>query len=223
MTMKWTLLMRFAGPMQSWGTRSRFGYRDTEIAPSKSGVLGVVAAALGRKRREAITDLAALRLGVRVDQQGTLKSDYHTALNAIRADGSPNKDAVLSKRMYLADAKFLVGLESDEKSFLSEIYEALQSPKWPLALGRRSFPPGDPIPLIPPTDDNPLLLLPLEEALVAYQALATFDESQPVRYLIESDEGEQVWLDQPQDDFSHRTFSPRKVLSVSAEWGERWF
>lgn len=221
--MKWTLLMRFAGPMQSWGTRSRFGYRDTEVAPSKSGVIGVVSAALGRKRGDSISDLATLRLGVRIDRPGTLMSDYHTALNAIRADGSANKDAVLSRRMYLADAKFLVGLEGEDKGVLADIYVALKNPKWPLALGRRSFPPGDLIPFIPPVDENPLVSEGLEEALVAYKPLADIESSEQVRYLIEHEEGDQVWLDQPRDDFSNRTFSPRNVRVVSAKWGEPWF
>lgn len=42
-----TLLMRLAGPLQSWGTTSRFDQRDTGKEPSKSGVIGLMAAALG--------------------------------------------------------------------------------------------------------------------------------------------------------------------------------
>ena len=44
------LLMRLAGPMQSWGTQSRFGHRDTGTEPSKSGVIGLLCAALGWPR-----------------------------------------------------------------------------------------------------------------------------------------------------------------------------
>ena len=42
-----TLLLRLAGPMQSWGTDSKFDVRRTGREPSKSGVIGLVAAALG--------------------------------------------------------------------------------------------------------------------------------------------------------------------------------
>jgi CRISPR system Cascade subunit CasD len=36
------LLLRLAGPMQAWGTQSRFVNRDTELEPSKSGVIGLL-------------------------------------------------------------------------------------------------------------------------------------------------------------------------------------
>lgn len=40
-----TLLLRFAGPMQSWGVDSNYGVRQTERQPSKSGIVGLLAAA----------------------------------------------------------------------------------------------------------------------------------------------------------------------------------
>ena len=39
------LLIRLKGPMQSWGSRSRFSLRSTEPYPTKSGVIGMIAAA----------------------------------------------------------------------------------------------------------------------------------------------------------------------------------
>ena len=65
-----TLLIRLAGPMQSWGTQGRFDVRDTEREPSKSGVVGLLCAALGRDRSEPLDDLASLRMGVRVGPGG---------------------------------------------------------------------------------------------------------------------------------------------------------
>src|SRR5690606_24078490 len=109
--MSWTLRMRFTGPMQSWGTRSRFDIRDSEIAPSKSGVVGLVAAALGRARTESVVDLAALRMGVRLDREGVPMRDYHTAQNVIKADGSGLQETALSQRHFIADATYLIGLE----------------------------------------------------------------------------------------------------------------
>ena len=47
-----TLLLRLAGPMQSWGTQSRFTIRDSGLEPSKSGVIGLLCAALGKPRTE---------------------------------------------------------------------------------------------------------------------------------------------------------------------------
>jgi CRISPR system Cascade subunit CasD len=115
--------------MQSWGTASRFDHRDTGLEPSKSGVLGLLCAALGRDRHQPIDDLAALRMGVRVDREGVLRYDYQTAMGVLRADGSrerdPRKSTVQSWRYYLADAVFLVGLEGPQRAMLEEL-------KWPL-------------------------------------------------------------------------------------------
>src|SRR5207248_4205529 len=104
------LLLRLAGPMQSWGTDSRFSHRDTRAEPSKSGVVGLLCAALGRPRSEPVDDLAALKMALRVDREGRLARDFHTALDVIKADGS-GTTTVVSNRYYLADADFLVGLD----------------------------------------------------------------------------------------------------------------
>ncbi|MFA7063613.1 MAG: type I-E CRISPR-associated protein Cas5/CasD [Methanomethylophilus sp.] len=131
-----TLLLRLAGPMQSWGVTGKFSTRSTGREPSKSGVLGLVAAALGRGREEPLTDLTALRYGVRIDQEGTFLRDYHTAHNP-----ENTKLAYLTERHYLADAVFLVGLEGDPV-LLTAIEQALRHPFYPLFLGRRSCPPA---------------------------------------------------------------------------------
>jgi len=133
--------------MQSWGVQSRFGVRDTNLEPSKSGVIGILCAAMGIERSDdtSLARLAALRMGVRVDREGILKVDYHTAKNVFKAGGGPTKDTELSNRYYLADALFLVGLEGEELAFLESIHEALCRPVWPLFLGRKAFIPGEPI------------------------------------------------------------------------------
>jgi CRISPR system Cascade subunit CasD len=135
------LLLRLAGPMQSWGTQSRFSVRDTGLEPSKSGVIGLLCAALGRPRHESLTDLVALRMAVRVDREGQMARDFHTAQEVRRADGSGLAGTVISSRYYLADADFLVGLEGS-RPLLSHLDTALRQPMWPLYLGRKSFVPG---------------------------------------------------------------------------------
>ncbi|CAM5729897.1 hypothetical protein SANTM175S_01872 [Streptomyces antimycoticus] len=72
------LLLRLAGPLQAWGSRSAFNRRETNAEPTKSGVIGLLAAAAGRAREEPLDELLPLRLGIRVDQPGTLLRDYHT-------------------------------------------------------------------------------------------------------------------------------------------------
>lgn len=78
-----TLLLRLAAPLQSWGADSKFEIRKTNREPTKSGVIGLLAAALGLARDDdqALQRLNGLRFAVRVDQEGQLLRDYHTANN----------------------------------------------------------------------------------------------------------------------------------------------
>ncbi len=149
------LLMRLAGPMQSWGTQSRFTHRDTGREPSKSGVVGLLCAACGvaRDDRAAIRELASLPMGVRVDREGRLERDYHTAGGGTWPDRSRYGvwsasggvgGTVVSERFYLADAYFLVALEAP-RTLAERLQRALAEPVWPLYLGRKSFPPGLPV------------------------------------------------------------------------------
>jgi CRISPR-associated protein Cas5/CasD subtype I-E len=134
------LLLRLTGPMQSWGIQSRFTVRDTGLEPSKSGVIGLLCAALGRPRHESVADLAALHMGVRVDREGRMACDYHTARDVLRADTkSGRQETVVSYRYYLADADFLVALDGNH-DLLGTLHAAVEAPKWPLYLGRKSFP-----------------------------------------------------------------------------------
>jgi len=128
------LLLRLAGPMQAWGDSSRFNRRDTRGVPTKSGVLGLLAAADGRRRTDPIEDLAGLRFGVRVDQPGQLQRDFQVAVNTDTGHSMP-----LSYRYYLADAAFLAGVEGNS-SLLEALAQRLTNPRFPLYLGRRSCP-----------------------------------------------------------------------------------
>jgi CRISPR system Cascade subunit CasD len=130
------LLLRLAGPLQAWGASSRFVRRETRQEPTKSGVLGLLAAAQGRRRIDPIEDLAAMMFGVRVDQPGRLVRDFQTAKSL---DGT--KTMPLSYRYYLADAVFVAALEADT-GLLEGLLEALRNPTFPLYLGRRSCPPA---------------------------------------------------------------------------------
>ena len=77
-----TILLKFSGPLQSWGTDSHFETRHTDFHPSKSAVLGLLAASLGwRRDDERIADLNRFCFAVRVDQPGSMLKDYHTGLD----------------------------------------------------------------------------------------------------------------------------------------------
>lgn len=128
------LLLRLAGPLQSWGARSRFRVRETERFPTKSGVLGLLAAASGRRRTGDIDDLLGLEFGVRVDQPGTLLTDFQT----VHTSGM-DKPPIVTTRQYLADSVFVAAVEGDA-SLIGALSEALDRPAFPLFLGRRSCP-----------------------------------------------------------------------------------
>lgn len=153
-----TLMLRLAAPIQSWGDESKYNIRHTWREPSKSGVIGMICAAMGMRRdSEDIVKLAkTLRMGVRIDQPGTTMVDFHTALAPLySADGTArhakdgsllmDKSPDVTYRHYLCDACFLVGLESTDRDILQTIAQALQHPVFPLFLGRRSCPPTGPI------------------------------------------------------------------------------
>lgn len=204
-----TLLLHLQGPMQSWGTTSRFDERDTQLEPSKSGVLGLVCAALGRDRSEPVDDLAALRMGVRVDREGVPMRDYQTATGVvIAATGKADLGrTVVSPRYYLSDAVFLVGLEG-ERVLLERIHIALRQPVWPLALGRKSFVPSAPVHL-----PDGLVETKLEQALTLWPALVGHNED-VLRFVLEDASEGAIRLDQPVAPFAERRFGPRFVKSL---------
>lgn len=136
-----TLLLQLAGPMQSWGFRSRFDNRDTGLEPTRSGVIGLLCAAQGRGRDTDLSEFERLRMGVRVDAPGRVALDYHTAQSVWRGSTS----TTVSNRYYLADARFLVGLQAEDAEWLRSLEAALRDPVWSLFLGRKSFPPSLPL------------------------------------------------------------------------------
>lgn len=133
------LLLRLRGPMQSWGDSSRFTRRETRAEPTKSGVLGLLAAAQGRRRADPVEDLAGLLFGVRVDQPGQVIRDFQTARSL---DGKLTMP--LSHRFYLSDAVFVAGVEGSPE-LIDGLAEAVRQPAYPLYLGRRSCPPSMPV------------------------------------------------------------------------------
>ncbi|MDO4257410.1 MAG: type I-E CRISPR-associated protein Cas5/CasD [Kocuria sp.] len=127
------LILRLKGPQQSWGTSSRYRTREAGTEPSKSGVIGLLAAAQGRSRESELTDLLELGFGVRADQPGRLMVDYHTA----RVRGAKNSS--LSSRHYRVDAAYTAAISGPD-SLVASLAEAIDSPRFPLYLGRRACP-----------------------------------------------------------------------------------
>ncbi len=166
------LLLRLEGPLQAWGGRSRWDVRDTGPMPTKSGVVGLLGCALGIPSGDARLEHeldAGLRFGVRVELPGVLLQDYQTvqgflptaegsyrhsgvqtgtSLAKIMANPDNEPATIVSPRMYLQDAAFLVALEeqpSAPEGLLDRCARAVQRPHWPLYLGRKACIPTRPV------------------------------------------------------------------------------
>jgi CRISPR system Cascade subunit CasD len=195
-----TLLMRMRGPMMSWGDHSRFTIRDTRREPTKSAAIGLLCAALGRPRWESIADIAALKMGVRVNQEGLVQCDYHTILDSIKSSGSKG-DTVISQRYYVADADYLVGFEGDDRALLENLDAALANPVWQIYFGRKSFVPSCPV-------QAGIQDLPVAEALKQFPHRVS--KKQQLRHVLEVSDSLDVRRDVPID-WQKRLFVSRCV------------
>lgn len=139
-----TILLKLSGPLQSWGTDSHFETRQTDRYPSKSAIIGMIAASLGYRRDEdsKIQKLNDLDFGVRIDQVGEVLRDYHTA-KKYKSNGSLERTYV-TNRYYLQDSVFIVAIGHEDEQFIEKIETGLKNPYFQLYMGRRSLPlPND--------------------------------------------------------------------------------
>lgn len=181
------LLLRLEGPLQAWSSQGKLGVRDTEREPTKSGVLGLIGAAMGMARDDdaQLAELAALRMAVRVDRAGTLLHDYHTAGGGTFRGKAytvfDTKACVPTHRYYLQNASFVVAVEGYTTT-LARAADALRSPRFPLFLGRKSCPPSVPV-LIGIVESDMRLGLTVTP-------LADQPDAAPYRIVLEADGGE---------------------------------
>lgn len=205
--------LRLAAPLQSWGSRSKFNRRDTDTEPTKSGVVGLLAAAEGRRRGDPIEDLVGLRLGVRIDHPGTILRDYHTVSDyrglpllaaEVGRDGRQKRTSYPTKvtdRYYVQDAVYVAVLGGDQNLLLG-LADAIRAPRFPLALGRRSCVPTQPI-LVEPEDGGPLWPGDVEQVLetvpwqVAEPARRTKERFVSLPITVDRADGEDLRADVP--------------------------
>lgn len=135
-----TALLKFSGPLQSWGTDSHFETRHTDTHPSKSGVIGMIAAGLGygREEDEKLARLNRLGFAVRVDQAGQVLRDYHTVRK--NKENGDFERTYVTNRYYLQDAVFVVALSSEDDALIHDVEKAVTYPYYSLFLGRRTLP-----------------------------------------------------------------------------------
>lgn len=136
-----TILLKLKGPMQSWGTSSHFETRNTDYYPSKSAVIGIIAASFGYRRdqEQKIKELNELDFALRVDQPGMLLRDYHIA-NKYDKETGKLESVYVTNRYYMEDSVFVVAISHADDERMEKIYEALKHPYFSPFMGRRSCP-----------------------------------------------------------------------------------
>ncbi len=149
------LVLRLAGPLQSWGEHSTFSERDTVAFPTRSGLVGLFAAAKGLRRGHALDEFEPLEFTVRIDRPGRRVVDFHTvggglprARTVPTAEGKRRQEGattLVSRRHYLSDAQFTVAVTGRDGADLAHLAAALRRPVWAPYLGRRSCVPDQPI------------------------------------------------------------------------------
>lgn len=138
-------------PLQSWGFASRFQRRTTGLHPTKSGVIGLICAAMGlakgsAEEQDLLPNLAKLTMtSIFMPRYDVRRmEDFHTVLNTRRASGKMNDDPVVTRRQYLLDARFGVILAGD-RNLLERVSAALLDPVWGVWFGRKNCIPAEPI------------------------------------------------------------------------------
>jgi CRISPR system Cascade subunit CasD len=206
------LILRLAAPLQSWGSGSKFNSRLTEREPTKSGVIGMIAAALGIRRweDEKLKTLTKLKFGIKVIREGDFSVDYQTVHSKkywedVDSGKVPNGNgSYISPRYYLADAVFAVGLEGD-RGLLEKIEYALRHPYFPLYLGRKSCPPAGKV--VIGIEDG--------ELTTALQNYRDEKNSDGGRILVEAENGGYSVKDTPLTfNRIHRKYTSRQVKNV---------
>ena len=156
------LIFQLYGPMASWGDIAVGEARPSATVPSKSAIIGMIAAALGIKRSEEQRQQAlaeSLVVGFKVLNSGSLMRDYHTSqvpgqerkrvfhTREQEINHSAKLNTILSSRDYRMDSYSLVAVRlTDTSEFsLEQIEQALKTPKYALYLGRKSCPLAAPL------------------------------------------------------------------------------
>ncbi|MCK5872776.1 MAG: type I-E CRISPR-associated protein Cas5/CasD [Methylococcales bacterium] len=166
------------GVLASWGEQATGESRHSANHPSRSAVLGLIAASLGIKRTEkdalqALSD--SLVFGFKTLHHGLLLKDFHTAQKAVidkkskhfytRRDEmrATKLTTVLSRRDYRQDAYSLVAVWLNEGSIyrLEDLQQSLKRPKFQLYLGRKSCPLS--LPLNPQITQNKSFKIALDD------------------------------------------------------------
>jgi CRISPR system Cascade subunit CasD len=186
------LMLTLYAPLASWGEIAVGENRDSWDRPSRSAILGLLAASLGIDRgdqaaHDALDD--GYGLAVLLDAPGVAVVDYHTAqtvAESVLKKSRPatrkamleagERETILSRRTYRADSLAAVALwaRPDARWPLGEFVHAIKRPGFVPYAGRKSNPFG----------------LPLRPEIVEAPTVAGAFATRPPELLIESLSGE---------------------------------
>ena len=122
--------------LQSWRIRSLGpSQRYTELAPTKSGIIGMIACALGYERNDKRIDVLANSTELYLDVKNSGSMLESATINSI--------DTLIDKE-YLVGRRFVLYLISDEET-LNKIQAALKAPVWQYYLGSKCCIPAEPV------------------------------------------------------------------------------
>lgn len=136
-----TLILKTEG-LSAYGLQTFDIHRRANHFPTRSAIVGVLAAALGitRNEHEALYQLSEqITTAVQVNQAGEKMIDYHTVQNFRSPDGKIQKGTKPTYREYWCDSEHTFAI-SAEPSLISQLESAVKAPKFTLFQGRKSCP-----------------------------------------------------------------------------------
>jgi len=208
------LALYLDAPLQSWGYQSRFDRRTSLPYPTRSGIVGMLCAAMGIDREDwpGLERFKNIRMVVCEFHQEPRLIDYHTVgggydkkthpqnIPVTAGSGKPG-NTVLTYREYLQNARFGIVLTGEFK-VIEEIADAMKNPKWGIWLGRKSCIPADVV--------CQGIFETREDALKQLEEVAEMPTKRMVKEVEEFAEGTDTLMDIPLN-FAKREFTPRRV------------
>lgn len=148
-------ILHLQGPMMSFADTGFGQLREAGPFPSRSVVIGLIAAASGVERgSDRLLELhRELRVHVATARSGSPLVDYHTVLPVGYAEYDPARlrrpgltgNPILTDRAYHLDAHFVALICGDNPAIVDEAREALREPVFAGYLGRRCCVPATPL------------------------------------------------------------------------------
>lgn len=196
-------ILHLQGPMMSYADTGFGQLREQGTAPSRSAVIGIIAAGMGLERGDrALLDLhQSLRIHTACALPGAVLTDYHTVLTAgydeydetrLRREGAKG-NPTLTWRSYHLDAHFTALVESNDAELIAKCRTALMDPVFISYLGRRSCVPAIPLRPEPAEGDS------IEQALRSSVQAAHLRREESMKRPLEGLTGFDAYLDTAED------------------------